>query len=106
MKLKTKLYLTLFFILASTVTRCISISAFATLLGISIEITSSAIKLKICAITVAIKNHKSIIKKKKKEHDKIVLLAKSKLNIIKVLISRYLINSNIKHDEFVLIIMC
>ena len=62
MKLKTKLYWTLFFILASTVTRCISISAFATLLGISIEITSSAIVLKICAITVAIKNHKSIIK--------------------------------------------
>ena len=47
---------------------------------------------------------KSIIKKKKKEHDKIVLLAKSKLNSIEVLISKALIDSVISHDEFVLII--
>ena len=42
--------------------------------------TSSGIGLKICAIIAAIKNHKSIIKKTKKKHDQIVLLAKSKLN--------------------------
>ena len=45
----------------------------------------------------------SIIKKKKKNHDKIVLLAKSKLNSIEVLISNTLIASNVSHDEFVLI---
>ena len=45
---------------------------------------------------------KSIIKKKKKKHDKIVLLAKTKLNSIEVLTSKALINSNISHDEFVL----
>ena len=33
----------------------------------------------------------------------IVLLAKSKLNSIKVLISKDLIDSNINHDKFVLI---
>ena len=60
-------------------------------------------RLKICVITVGIKKHKSIIKKKKKKHDKIVLLAKSELNSIEVLISKALINSNISHDEFVLI---
>ena len=38
-------------ILASTITRCISISAFASLLDIAIGITSSAIELKIWAIT-------------------------------------------------------
>ena len=43
------------------------------------------------------------MKKKKKKHDKIVLLAKSKLNRIEVLISKALIDSNISHDEFVLI---
>ena len=42
-------------ILSSTVTGCISISAFASLVGIPIGITSSAIGLKICAITAAIK---------------------------------------------------
>ena len=96
-------YIEHFLILASTITGCISISAFVSLLGIPIGITNSAIGLKICAITVGIKKFKSIIKKKKKKHDKIVLLAKSKLNSIEVLISKALIDSVISHDEFVLI---
>ena len=69
---------------ASTITGCISISAFASLLGISIWIKSSVIGLKICAITVGIKKYKSMIKKKKKKYDKIVLLGKSNINSIKV----------------------
>ena len=73
------------------------------MVGISIGITSPAIGLKICAITAGVKKYKSIIKKKKKKHDKIVLLAKSKLNRIEALISKALIDSNITHDEFVLI---
>ena len=56
-----------------------------------------------CAITAGIKTYKSIVKKKKKKHNKTVLLAKSKLNKIEVLISKALINSNISHDQFVLI---
>ena len=65
------------FILASTITRCLSISAFTSIVGIPLEITSSAIGSKICAITAGIKKYKSIIMKKKKKHNKIVLLAKS-----------------------------
>ena len=61
------------------------------------------IALKICAITARIKNYKSIIEKNKKKYDKIVLLAKSKLNGIEVLISKVLIDSNISDDEFILI---
>ena len=89
-------------VLGSTITGCISISAFVSFVGIPIGITSSAIGLKICAITEAIKKYKSIIKKKKKKHDKIVLLAKSKLNSIEILISKALIDSVITHNEFVL----
>ena len=63
-------------------------------------ITSSAVGINICAIAAEIKKHKSIIKKKKKKHDKIVLLGKHKLNTIKVLISKALIDSYISHDEF------
>ena len=66
-------YIENFLILGSIITGCISISAFDSLVGISIAITSSAIRLKICAITAAIKKFKSIIKKKIKKHDKIVL---------------------------------
>ena len=50
-------------------------------------------------ITAGTKKYKSIIQKEKK-HNKIVLLAKNKLNVIEVLISKALIDSNISHDEF------
>ena len=46
---------------------------------------------------------KSIIKKKKKRHDKILSIAKSKLNTVEILISKALIYSNVSHAEFVLI---
>ena len=95
-------YIEHFLILAFTITGCISISPFASLLGIPIGITSSAIGLKICARIAGIKEYKSAIKKKKKNHDKIVLLAKSKINSIEVLISKALIDSVISHDQFVL----
>ena len=96
-------YIEHFLIVASKITGCISISAFCSLIGIPLGITSFAIGLKICAITAGIKKYKSIIKKNKKKHDKIVLLAKSKLNSIEVLICKALIDSVISHDEFVLI---
>ena len=87
----------------SLITGGVSISVFASLGVILIGITNSAIGLKICVITTGIKKDKSIITKKRTKHDKIVLLAKSKLNSIEVLISKALINSNISHEEFVLI---
>ena len=77
--------------------------SFASLLGIPIGITSSAIGLKICTTAARIKKYKSIIKKNKKKHDIIVLLAKSKLHSMEVLISKALIDSNISHGELVLI---
>ena len=88
-------------ILTSAVTGCVSISAFSSLVGLPIGTASSAVALKICTITAGIKKYKSIIKKKRKKHDKIVLLVKTKLKTIQVLISRALIDSYISHDEFV-----
>ena len=96
-------YIEHFFTLTSTITGCISISVFTSLVGIAKGIPSSAIGLKICAITAGTKKYKSIIKKEKEKHDKIVLLAKSKLNSIAVLISQALIDSVISHGGFVLI---
>ena len=49
-------YIEHFLILASTITGCISISAFASLIGIPIGITSSGIGLKICATAAGNKN--------------------------------------------------
>ena len=65
-------------ILASTATGCVSFSALASLV----------LGIKICAITAGIKQHKLIIKKKKKKPDKRVLLGKDKLNTIKSILSK------------------
>ena len=54
-------------IVISTISGCVSISAFASLFGISIGITNSFIGLKVCAITTGIKKCNSMIKKKKKK---------------------------------------
>ena len=88
-------------ILASTVTGCVSSSTFASLVCVPVGIMSSAVGINICAITSGIKKYKSIIKTKKKKHDKIVSLGKDKLNTIEVLISKALLDSYISHDEFV-----
>ena len=45
--------------------------------------------------------YKLIIKKKKKIHDKTVLMGKDKLNTIEVLIFKSLIDSYISHDKFI-----
>ena len=45
-----------------------------------------------------------ISRKKKKKHDKILILAKSKLNSIEAVISQALIDMNISHEEFVTIL--
>ena len=79
-------------ILVSAVTSCVSISAFASLVCDPVGIATSAVGIKMC---------KSVIKKKKKKHNKILLLGKTKLNTIEVLISKALIDSYIRHDEFV-----
>ena len=90
-------YIEHFLILASTITERVSIFAFASAVGIPTGLTSSATGLKICAITAGIKTFKSIIKKKRKKRDRIVLSAKFKLNSTKILISKTLIDSVISH---------
>ena len=81
-----------FLILAPANTGCVSTSAFGSLLGIPLGITSFVIGLKICVTTAAIKKYKSIVKEK------------NKLNCIELLISNILIDSYISH-EFVSKIM-
>ena len=88
-------------ILSLAITACIWIAAFAWLVGVPNGIVSSTIAIKICAATAEIKQYKSIIKKMKKKHDKMVLSGKDKLNIIEVLICKALLGSYLSHDKFV-----
>ena len=46
----------------------------------------------------------NITRKKKKKHDEILMLAKSKLNSIDALISQSLIDMDISHEEFITIL--
>ena len=46
----------------------------------------------------------NITRKKKTKHDKILMLAKSKLNSIETLVSQALIDMEISHEEFITIL--
>ena len=91
-----------FVIFISAVSGCVSISPFASLVGVPVGIARAVVRIKICAITAGIKRFKSIIKKKRKKHGKLVLLGKAKLDTIKVLISKSLFDPYISHDKLVL----
>ena len=84
----------------STVTGCIFVSVFASLIGILIRITNSAIGLNICAITATIKKYKSILMKEKETWWNSIA---KELKRTEVLFSKTLIDSNMSHDKFILI---
>ena len=90
-------------VLVFAFSECVSISAFVSLVGVFIDSASSAVGLKGFAVTPGIKKYKSIIKKKKKKYDKKVLLAKNKLSIVKVWISKAFIDLCISQYEFILL---
>ena len=84
--------------LVLTIADFVLISAFVSLICVPLGIMSPAVEIKICIITARIKMYYSILRKKKKKHDKIVLQGKTKLDTIKILISLSLIGSQICHD--------
>ena len=65
----------------SAVTGSVSISVFASLVGAPVLIISSVVGLKTYATTAGIQKYNSIINKKKKKHDKLVLLGIAKPDI-------------------------
>ena len=66
------------FVFVFAVRRSVPISAFPSVLSVPASTTNSAVGLEICASIAEIRNCKSIIKKKRKKRDKIVMLAKTK----------------------------
>ena len=80
--------------LFSVVSGCVSISAFTSLIGILIGITSSAVGLKFMQSLQELKSINELSRKKiEKKNNKIVLLAKTKLNSMAILTSKALIDS-------------
>ena len=81
----------------------VSIISFASVIWVSAGIASGSFAL-VFSLTRIIKRALKITRNKKKEHNKTVMLAKSKLNTIENLISQALIDLEISHEEFKTII--
>ena len=65
-----------------------------------VGIASPSFTLIFSLTTEMIKKLLSITRNKKKKHDKILILAKSKLNSIETLVSQALIDMEVSHEEF------
>ena len=78
----------------------LSIASYATVVGIPVGIAGASLTLIFTVTTGVVKALLNITRKKKKKHNKIIALARSKLNIIENLISQALIDFEITHEEF------
>ena len=74
---KALYYVRHFFIFIPAVSGCVSISAFASLVNISVGTTSSAVGSKTCAITTEIKSYQTIFTKKKKKKGSYSVIGKN-----------------------------
>ena len=97
-------YLNKIFITLSVSFGTLSIASQATIVGIPVGIAGSSLTL---MFTISMGVNKSLLritKKRKKKHNKIIALAKSKLNTIDMLLSSALNDSKISHKKFTNII--
>ena len=81
----------------------VSIISFSSFIGAPVGIASACFTL-IFSLTTGIVKKLLDIARKKKKHDKILMLVKSKLNSINKLISQALIDVDISHEQFITIL--
>ena len=82
----------------------VSIISFTSIIGATVGIASVSFNLIFSLTTGIAKKLLNMTRKRKKKHDKILMLAKSKLNSIERLISQVLIDTEISHKEFIRIL--
>ena len=97
-------YLDKIFITLSASFRTLSIASYASVVGIPAGITGASLTLVYTIGTGISKSLLKLTKKRKKKHNKIIVLAKNKLNTIDTLLSSALNDSEISHEEFANII--
>ena len=97
-------YIDKILIILSATTGGISIISFTTTIGAPVGIASASFTLIFSLTTGIVKKLLNITRNKKKKHDKILMLAKSKLNSIESLISQALNDMDISHEEFITIL--
>ena len=78
----------------------LSIASYASIVGTPAGIAGSSLTLIFTIGTGISKSLLKLTKKRKKKHNKIIVLAKNKLNTIDTLLSSVLNDSEISHEEF------
>ena len=91
-------------IVLSVTTGSISVASYATVIGTPVGIVSISFILAFSISTGIIKKLLKTARNKKKKHNKIIMLARSKLNSIGSKISGALINNLVSHEDFMTII--
>ena len=97
-------YLDKVFIALSASFGTLSIASYASVVDTPAGIVGSSLTLVFTIGTGISKSLLKVTKKRKKKHNKIIVLAKNKLNTIDTLLSSALNDSEISHDEFANII--
>ena len=87
-------------IILSVTTGSISVASFATVTGAPVGIVSESFSLAFSIFTGIVKKLLKTTRNKKKNHNKIFMLARSKLNSIESKIFEALINNEISHEDF------
>ena len=93
-------YLDKIFITLSASFKTLSIASYTSVVGIPAGITGASLNSVFTLGTCMSKSLLNLTKKRKKKHNKIIVLAKNKLNTIDTLLSSTLNDSNISHEEF------
>ena len=91
-------------IVLSVATGSISIASFGTVIGAPLGMISESCSLAFSVTRGFVKKFLKTTGNKKKKHNKIVMLTRSKLNSIKSKISEALINNEINHEDFMTIL--
>ena len=97
-------YLDKIFITLSASFGTLSIASYASVVGTPAGIVGSSLTLIFTIGTGISKSLLNVTKKRKKKHNKIIVLAKNKSNMIDTLLSSTLNDSEISHEEFTNII--
>ena len=93
-------YIDKILIVLSATTGGVSIISFTSIIGAPVGIESASLTLIFSLTTGIIKKLLNITRNKKKKHDKILMLAKSKPNKLEDLVCQVLIDMEISHEEF------
>ena len=92
-------YIDKILIVLSATTSGVSIISFTSIVGAPVGIASASLTLIFSLTTGIVKKSMNVTRNKKEKHDKILMMAKSKLSGIETLVSQAMIDTDISHEK-------